>query len=296
MQMTDHPRRWLVSTEWLAAHLSAPDIVIVDASWHLPGSGRDAYQEYLEARIPGAVFFDIDEIADSESPLPHMLPSPVKFSARMRKMGIGDGMRIIVYDSDGIAGAAARVWWTFRAMGVDDVAVLDGGLAKWEDEDRPTEEGPPVPRSARHFTARRNAELIADRAMVEAALADPAIQVFDVRSAERYSGAAPEPRPGLARGHMPGARNLPFARLLNQDGTLKGREEIAAILDAHALDRERPVICSCGSGVTACVLALALAELAHPRVAVYDGSWAEWGADPSAPIETGPDPAAPEDG
>lgn len=287
--MANERRNWLVETDWLADHLDAPDIAIVDASWHMPNSPRDAYQEYLDARIPGAVHFDIDEIADTASDLPHMLASPVKFSARMRKMGIGDGMRIVVYDSDGIS-SSPRVWWTFRVMGIEDVAVLNGGLRKWRHEDRPLEDGPPRRRTERHFTARRNGELVRDMSDVAAALADPVIQVYDTRSQQRFGGHIPEPREGLRAGHMPGSQNLPFSELLNGDGTMKSPDELRAILERHNVDFTRPLVASCGSGVTACILNLALAVTGHRRVSVYDGSWTEWGADPTAPIETSPEP------
>ena len=204
--MPDLSDKWLVETGWLAEHLDAPDLAVIDATWYLPGAGRDPYQEHLESRIPGAVFFDIDKIADTRIPLPHMLPSPEQFSSAMRKMGIGDGMRLVIYDAQGIF-SAARVWWTFRAMGKEDVAVLNGGLAKWKAEDRPLAEGPPQTRGPRHFTSRRNAELIRDRDEILAMTSDKSAQIVDARAADRFRGEAPEPREGLRSGHIPGSLN-----------------------------------------------------------------------------------------
>ncbi len=283
--MTEHLRSWLTETDWLAAELNAPDIVIIDASWHMPGDGKDARADYLEEHIPGAIFFDIDEIADTNSPLPHMLPPPEKFSSRMRSMGIGDGSRIVVYDSKGLY-SAARVWWTFRVMGVEDVTVLNGGLPKWKREGLPIESGEPRVRGTRHFTSRRNADLVRDVDDVKAILKDHSAEILDARSPERFAGRTAEPRPGLRSGHIPGAHNLPSGQLVNPDGTLKSKEELAALVYEAGIDLAKPVVTSCGSGITASLLALALAELGHRRTAVYDGSWAEWGADQSLPIET----------
>jgi thiosulfate/3-mercaptopyruvate sulfurtransferase len=279
-------KTWLTETDELARELDAPDLVLIDASWHMPGEGRNAHADYLAEHIPGAVFFDIDEIADSKSKLPHMLPPPEKFSSRMRKMGIGDGMRIVVYDSLGLY-SAARVWWTFRVMGVEDVSVLNGGLPKWKREGRPLESGEPVSRSQRHFTARRNADLVRDVADIKALLKDQSAEIVDARSAERFAGKAPEPRPGVRSGHIPGALNLPYGKLLNKDGTLKSPREIERLFEDAGVDLGKPVVTSCGSGITASVLALGLAETGHRKTAVYDGSWSEWGADQSLPIETG---------
>lgn len=284
--MTERTKSWLTETDELAAELDAPDIVIIDASWHMPGEGKDARADYLAEHIPGAIFFDIDEIADTKSVLPHMLPPPEKFSSRMRSMGIGDGSRIVVYDQQGIY-STARVWWTFRVMGVEDVTVLNGGLPKWKREGLPLESGKPRLRSTRHFTSRRNADLVRDVSDMKSILKDHSAEIVDARSAERFAGRAPEPRPGLRSGHIPGAHNLPYGRLLKQDSTLKSPAELEALFHEAGVDLSKPVVTSCGSGITASVLALALAVIGHRRTAVYDGSWSEWGADQSLPIETG---------
>jgi thiosulfate/3-mercaptopyruvate sulfurtransferase len=277
------PASPLVSTGWLAAHLDAPDIRIVDASWYLPQMQRDAKAEYAAAHIPGAVFFDIDEICDLESPYPHMLPSPEKFSSRVRALGLGDGNRIVVYDGAGLF-SAARVWWMFRVMGHEDVVVLDGGLKKWKAEGRPTDDR--VPRhSARHFTARRNAGLIRDRDAMLRNIDTCAEQVLDARSAGRFKGTEPEPRPGLRGGHIPGSFNLPAGELVAADGTMKTPDELKALFAKAGIDISRPVVTTCGSGVTASILALGLAVLGNPQVPVYDGSWAEWGAIRELPAE-----------
>ena len=275
----------LIETEELARELHAPDLVILDASWHMPAEGRNARAEYLAEHIPGALFFDIDEIADTKSHLPHMLPPPEKFSSRMRSMGIGDGSRIVVYDSAGLF-SAARVWWTFRVMGVQDISVLNGGLPKWKREGHPLESGEPTARTARHFTARRNADLVRDLSDMKSLIKDRTAEIVDARAAERFAGKAPEPRAGLRSGHIPGAHNLPFAKLIAKDGTLKPAPEVERLFEEAGVDLSKPVVASCGSGITASVLALALAEIGHRRTSVYDGSWSEWGADQNLPIET----------
>ncbi len=284
--MLERAKKWIVDTDWLAEHLDAPDLVVFDGSWHLPTANRDAKTEYLAGHIPGALFFDIDDLRDEKSPLPHMLPSTVKFASRMKKMGVGDGMRIVVYDTEGMF-SAPRVWWTFRAMGHEDVAVLDGGLKKWKSEGRELEEGLPKKRPECHFTPLANASLIRDIDDMKKAI-DKHTQIVDARPAGRFTGAEPEPRPGLRQGHIPGARNVPSQSLLNADGTLKATPELAKIFADAGIDPKQPVISSCGSGVTASILSLALAVLGQTNAAVYDGSWAEWGAENGLPIETGP--------
>jgi thiosulfate/3-mercaptopyruvate sulfurtransferase len=278
---------YVVETDWLASHLDAPDLVVLDGSWHLPTTGRSARAEYAAEHIPGALFFDIDEISDETSNLPHMLPSTVKFASRMKKMGIGDGMRIVVYDSVGLF-SAARVWWTFRVMGHEDIAVLNGGLRKWKAEGRPVTAEPPAPRSPRHFTPRFNASLLRDLDDMRR-LTSGGGQIADARGPGRFAGTEPEPRPGLRSGHMPGARNVPYANLLRPDGTLKPAPELRQAFLAAGIDPGRPVVTTCGSGVSAAILSLALALIGQPDAGLYDGSWAEWGQEGiGTNVETGP--------
>jgi thiosulfate/3-mercaptopyruvate sulfurtransferase len=276
----------LVSTEWLADRLGAPDIRIVDASFKMPGVTPTTRADYQAEHIPGAVFFDIDEIADSASPLPHMLPSPEKFASRMRRLGIGDGHRIVAYDSQGLAGAA-RAWWSFLVFGHRDVCVLDGGLRAWKAEGRPVDDATPMPRE-RHFSARRNNMLVRDKAQILANIATDREQVLDARSARRFAGEAPEPWPLRRQGHIPASYNLDHTLLVDPaTGKIKPAAELVSLFRQAGIDPHRPVITSCGSGITACVLALGLHLTGHRNVAVYDGSWAEWGLPDGPPIETG---------
>ena len=278
------PRDPLIDTGWLAAHLDAPDVKVADATWFLPTLGRDARQEYAAAHIPGAVFFDIDDIADAASPLPHMLPDAAKFSSRMRRLGLGDGTRIVLYDNNKYS-ASARAWWMLRLFGHPEVAVLDGGLAKWRAEGRPLTDEPVTPKAA-HFTARQNNLLVRDLEQMRANVPSRREQVVDARSRGRFTGTEPEPRAGLRGGHIPGSVCLPHLELIATDGTLLPEPELRRRFAAAGVDINGPVVTSCGSGVTASTLALALYRLGRDDVAVYDGSWSEWGGRSDTPIET----------
>ncbi|MEX0369801.1 MAG: 3-mercaptopyruvate sulfurtransferase [Tateyamaria sp.] len=282
--MSDDPKT-LVSTAWLAQHLKDPDLRVLDASWYLPDAGRDARAEYEAAHIPGARFFDIDEISDARSDLPHMAPPPEKFMSRMRAMGVGDGHQVVVYDGAGLL-SAARVWWLFRLMGHRDVAVLDGGFPKWQAEGHPVEDMAPVIKD-RHLTARFQNHLVRDVTQVSQASKLGSTQIVDARAAARFRGEAPEPREGMRPGHIPGSRNVPFDTLLNDDKTMKAPDETRAAFDAAGVDLQKPIITSCGSGITAAVLALALERMGHDQWSLYDGSWAEWGMSPMVPVATG---------
>jgi thiosulfate/3-mercaptopyruvate sulfurtransferase len=274
----------LIDTAWLAAHLDAPDVKVADATWFLPTVARNARQEYAAAHIPGAVFFDIDDIADEASPLPHMLPDPVKFSSRMRRLGLGDGTRIVLYDNNKYS-ASARAWWMLRLFGHPDVAVLDGGLAKWRAENRPVTDQPVVPREA-HFTARQNNLLVRDLEQMRANLLSRREQVVDARSRGRFGATEPEPRAGLRGGHIPGSVSLPHLELLDADGSLLPEPELRRRFAASGVDLARPIVATCGSGVTASTVALALYRLGRDDTAVYDGSWSEWGGRSDTPVET----------
>ena len=275
----------LVSTEWLAAHLKDPDLRVLDGTTFLPGTSRDARAEYEAGHIPGARFFDIDEVSDHRSELPHMAPSPEKFMSRLRDLGVGDGHQVVVYDGHGLF-SAARVWWLFRLMGKTDVAVLDGGLPKWQAEGREIEDMLPIIRD-RHMTARRQNHLVKDVTQVAAASKLGDHTILDARAAARFRGEAPEPREGLRAGHIPGARNVPYTDLLNEDGTMKAPDALRAVFDAAGADLSKPVITTCGSGITAAVINLALVRIGHDGGALYDGSWTEWGAFPTVPVATG---------
>ncbi|PYM78320.1 MAG: 3-mercaptopyruvate sulfurtransferase [Candidatus Rokuibacteriota bacterium] len=273
----------LVTTDWLAANLSRRNVRVVDGSWHMPQLKRDARAEFAQAHIPGAVFFDIDAIADRRSPLPHMLPRAAEFARGVAALGIGDGDRVIVYDSRGVV-SAARVWWTFRVFGHDRVAVLDGGFPRWRAEGRPVAAGAPVPR-ARRFSARLRRGLVRDLLGMRGNLRTRREQVLDARARGRFAGTEPEPRAGLRSGHIPGSLNLPYEQLYQADGTLLSPDALRRQFERTGLDLGKPIVTSCGSGVTASVLALALAALGRADVAVYDGSWTEWGGRADTPIE-----------
>jgi thiosulfate/3-mercaptopyruvate sulfurtransferase len=271
----------LISTTDLAARLGDPALRVLDASWHL--DGRDGRPDFEAARLPGAVFFDLEASSDQESHLPHMLPSPAVFAARMGKLGVADGDSIVVYDTVGIR-SSARVWWMFRAMGARDVRVLDGGLPKWRTEGHALESGPAQQPLHRTFSPTARPQGVADLDAVRAALA-AGDQVLDARAADRFDGRAPEPRAGLRSGHMPGALNLPFPGILNPDGTMKQGQALEQAFRAAGVDLDHPVVTTCGSGVTAAILSLGLAVLGRTS-RLYDGSWAEWGGRADTGVET----------
>jgi thiosulfate/3-mercaptopyruvate sulfurtransferase len=280
------PESPLVTAGWLKSHLSAPDVRVLDATWFMPGAPKTGKQAYDAEHIPGARHFDIDEIANSDSPFPHMLPQTEKFASRARRLGLGDGHRVIIYDQNRFC-ASARVWWMFRAMGHGDVAVLDGGLDAWKAEGGEIEDLPPAYHADRHFTCRPRRDLVRDLEQMRQAVASGA-QIVDARSGARFRGEVDEPRPGLRRGRIPGSVSVPYDELLDAEGRLKPPEVLQTIFAKAGVDLSKPIVNSCGSGVTAAVLALAEAVAGHDDGAVYDASWCEWGAATSdTPVETG---------
>ncbi|HEY6868290.1 MAG TPA: 3-mercaptopyruvate sulfurtransferase [Novosphingobium sp.] len=276
----------LVSTDWLANELAASDLRVVDASKHLPEAGRDARAEYLAAHIPGAVFMQLDDLVDATAAVENTLPRPDKFASRMQALGLGDGSRIVLYDDSAIR-TSARAWFMLRMFGAANVAILDGGLAKWKAEGRALESGPRSLRQ-RHYTPWLQDGQVRDKAQMLANIASRAEQVIDARGAARFTGETPESRPGLAAGHIPGSLNVPYTGLFNPDGTFKDRARLRRVFIEAGVDLSRPVVTSCGSGVTACVVAFALHLIGKDDVSLYDGSWTEWGADPTTPKEQGP--------
>jgi thiosulfate/3-mercaptopyruvate sulfurtransferase len=275
----------LVSTDWLAEALGADDLRIIDASWFLPDSGRDGRSEHEAAHIPGAAFLDLDAISDPDSPLPHRLPSEELLASRLRALGIGDHDRIVVYDNSPLHGAA-RAWWMLRIHGAQQVALLDGGLALWQAEGRPVESGTAAPRAG-HFTPRLDPAAVADKAAVLGLVGDGRAEIVDARPAARFRGDNPEPRPGLAAGHIPGSKNLPQSDLFDSDGRWKRGAALRAVFDDAGIDLARPMVTTCGSGVTAAVLLFGAGLLGKEDVRLYDGSWSEWGADPALPKAAG---------
>lgn len=274
----------LVSTDWLAENLKAPELRLIDASWYMPADNRDCRAEYERAHIPGARFVDIDEVADLRSSLPHMLPPVEKFMSRMRALGIGDGHQVVVYDTAGIF-SAPRVWWMFKYFGQDNVAVLDGGLPKWKSENRPVTDQKPTIRD-RHMITDIRHDLVRDVTQVAASAKLGDYTIIDARSAARFKGETPEPREGLASGHIPNSRNVPFGEVLTPEGTMKSNDELRAVFEAAGVDLTKPAITSCGSGVTAAILGLALTRLGV-EFSLYDGSWSEWGMYGDLKVATG---------
>jgi thiosulfate/3-mercaptopyruvate sulfurtransferase len=276
----------VVSTEWLAARLGDADLRVVDATWFMPAEGRSGRQEYVQAHIPGAVFFDIDEIADKSLDLPHMLPTPEAFALAAGELGLSPDARIVIYDAHGIF-SAPRVWWMLRTMGFPHVHVLDGGLKAWTVEGRQTESGD-ASAAPVAFTPAFDAAMVRDAAAILAIVESGSAQIVDARPGPRFRGETPEPRAGLRSGHMPGARNLAWNAVISSDGRLRPSAELETAFRDAEVDLSRPIVTTCGSGVTAAVLALALARLGHDRIPIYDGSWTEWGGRPDTPITTGP--------
>ena len=281
-----------VSASWLAEQLGAPGLVVLDGSWYLPGSARDPAREFEEARIPGARFFDLDAASDPASPLPHSIPSPKHFKARAEAAGVSDGSVVVVYDSSGVNLSAPRAWWTFRYFGFDAVAVLDGGLGRWRDSGLPTESGPRSPLRAEPpagFTPVARTGMARTAEDVLRSLGSEVVQVVDARPAGRFCGTEPEPRPGLRKGRIPGSRNLPYTELVHQStGLAIGRADLERRLAGAGVDPCKELVATCGSGTSACAFAWSMARVGYGEVAIYDGSWSEWGGRSDLPLETGP--------
>lgn len=279
----------LVTSDWLAEETLASDLRIVDASSHLPDTGRDARAEFLAEHVAGAIFMDLAGLVDGEAPVENTLPPPEKFASRMAALGLGDGSRIVLYDNSAIH-SAARAWFMLKLFGAQNVAILDGGLATWKAEGRPLSSGTSELRS-RHFTAWQHSRSLRSKAQMMANIQSQAEQVVDARGAARFAGTAPEPRPGMQAGHIPGAINVPYTQMFKADGTFKDKAGIRAAFEDAGVDLAKPIVTTCGSGVTACVLIFGLFLIGKSDVALYDGSWAEWGADPETPKETGTSPS-----
>ena len=279
----DHRSKWLVETDWLASQHNNADIAIFDASWYLPTNNINAFENFSKAHIENAHFFDIDAISDPDTNLPHMVPSPEMFASTMRKLGIRNDQHIIIYDQQGLF-SAARVWWTFRVMGHEKVSILNGGLKKWTSEGKPTTDLIPAISGESEYVTCFQRKLIKNKQDVLDAISDRSEQIIDARPADRFAGKAAEPRPGLRKGHMPGSFNMPFSIFINENGTVKSNEELISLFERDSVKLQSPIITSCGSGVTAAVVSFALTLIGHDAAAIYDGAWAEWGADENLPI------------